>query len=55
MPVLIKKYKIKENLVYMNVKWIREGFKKKEEIFITLGLDPPPLESDKKISIFFGY
>ena len=30
MSVFIKKYKTKENLVYMNVKWIREGLKKVE-------------------------
>ena len=30
MPVFIKKNKTKENLVYMNVKWIREGLKKME-------------------------
>ena len=41
MHVFIKKYKTKENLVYMNVKWITEGLKKKV-IFISLGLDPPP-------------
>ena len=36
MPVFIKKYKTKENLVYMNVKWIREGVKKKFGIFQSL-------------------
>ena len=44
MSVFNKKYKTKENLVYMNVKWIREGLKKWK--FPLLGLDP--LESGKK-------
>ena len=39
MPVFIKKYK---NLVYMNVKWIREGLKKVGISTFESATTPPP-------------
>ena len=46
MPVFIKKYK---NLVYMNVKWIREGLKKMEISNLRSG---PPRKWKSKVIIF---